>query len=60
MNRHKDKSEQKAGTEVVVFSVRKDTKCAECGCELWKGNFLRLDQEKALSCDKGGRLRGRL
>jgi hypothetical protein len=48
MNSHRDKSQHKPDTEIVVFSVRKDTECAECGCELWKGSFLRLDQEKAL------------
>jgi hypothetical protein len=34
--------------EIVVFWVRRDTKCAECGTELWKGSLLRLEGEKAL------------
>jgi hypothetical protein len=36
------------GEEIVVFSVVSDSKCAECGAELWKGSLLRLEGEKAL------------
>jgi len=34
--------------EILVFIVRRDTKCAECGEELWKGSFLHLEKDKAL------------
>jgi len=38
--------------DILVFIVRRDTKCAECGGELWKGSFLHLEKDKAfcLSC----------
>jgi hypothetical protein len=45
------KSDQpRAGSEgeIVVFSVVRDSKCTECGAELWKGSLLRLEGEKAL------------
>ena len=45
MDTHAGKSRD---NEIVVFCLRKETQCAECGCELRKGSFLRLDQEKAL------------
>jgi hypothetical protein len=48
---HGDQSSDKAATEIVVFSVSKDTRCAECGCDLWKGSLLRVDREKALCLD---------
>ena len=38
-------SEQK---EILVFIVRKDTKCDECGVELWKGSFIKLEKKGAL------------
>jgi len=34
--------------EIVVFMVRRETQCSECGEELGKGNLLRLENEKAL------------
>jgi len=34
--------------EIVVFSVVSASECSECGKELWKGNLLRLEREKAL------------
>jgi hypothetical protein len=34
--------------ELVVFMLRKDSCCEECGAELWKGSLLRLEREKAL------------
>ena len=40
-----------AATEIVVFSLRKDTKCQECGKELSKGNFLRVENECPLCLD---------
>ena len=43
-------SPEKAG-EIVVFIIRRDTKCAECGRELFKGNFLRMEKERPLCLD---------
>src|SRR5438067_10993983 len=37
-----------ANPEIVVFMVRRETKCSECGCELWRGNLLRVENEQAL------------
>jgi hypothetical protein len=36
------------GQEIVVFIVRRDTACAECGEELHKGRFLRMEGDKPL------------
>jgi hypothetical protein len=30
--------------EIVVFSILKPSACAECGAELWKGSFLRMEK----------------
>ncbi|NQU09219.1 DUF2293 domain-containing protein, partial [bacterium] len=37
--------------DIVVFMVRRDTQCSECGHELWHGSFIRLAGEKALCLD---------
>jgi hypothetical protein len=34
--------------EIVVFMIRRETTCSECGCDLFSGNLLRLENEKAL------------
>src|SRR5215510_13799186 len=39
--------------EIVVFSILKPSACAECGEELWKGSFLRMEGEAALSGMRG-------
>jgi hypothetical protein len=36
------------GQDLVVFMVRKDTRCAECGQELWRGSLLRVVGDKGL------------
>ena len=38
--------------EIVVFSIVRDSVCAECGRELWKGSFLRMEHDRplCLSC----------
>jgi len=36
------------GQEIVVFSIVRESKCAECGAELWKGAFLRMEKERPL------------
>ena len=43
-----DRTEVEANGEIVVFSILKPSACAECGVELWKGSFLRMEQGKAL------------
>lgn len=35
-------------SEIVVFSILKPSACAECGEELWKGSFLRMEKGKPL------------
>lgn len=37
--------------DIVVFMVRKDAKCAECGRELSDGNLLRVEKERPLCVD---------
>jgi hypothetical protein len=39
---------QPAPQEIVVFWVRRDTQCGECGRELWKGSLLRMEDGKPL------------
>ncbi len=37
--------------EIVVFRVRRETKCAECGMELFDGNLLRMEDNRPLCLD---------
>ena len=37
-----------AAREIVVFIVRRDTKCGECGAELGKSSWIRVENDKAL------------
>lgn len=48
----------KESKEILVFIVRRDTKCSECGEELWGDSFLRLEKNQALclSCADLGHL----
>jgi hypothetical protein len=41
-------AEKKAGDDLVVFSLLNDSKCAECGRELSRGEMLRMENERAL------------
>lgn len=34
--------------EIVVFSIVRDSICADCGTELWKGGFLRVEGDRPL------------
>jgi hypothetical protein len=43
-----DTTATEAGGDIVVFSILKPAVCAECGAELWKGSFLRMEKEKPL------------
>jgi hypothetical protein len=36
------------GQEIVVFILRRESVCSECGVELWKGRFLRMEKQKPL------------
>ena len=36
------------GQDIVVFSILRDSKCSECGAELWKGSMLKMEKEKPL------------
>lgn len=38
-------------TDIVVFMVRRETKCAECGLELFDGEMLRLEENRPLCLD---------
>ncbi len=38
----------KGKEELVVFSIVKESACSECGRELWSGDFLRKEGDKAL------------
>jgi hypothetical protein len=41
--------ERKSSTaDIVVFSISRETECSECGTELWQGDFLKKEGEKAL------------
>src|SRR6266540_1533177 len=37
--------------DIVVFMVRRETKCAECGQELFDGNMLRMEDNRPLCLD---------
>ena len=34
--------------DIVVFSIIRESTCAECGIELYKGSFLRMEKERPL------------
>lgn len=46
-----DAGAERRSNDIVVFMVRKETKCAECGRELVDGNLLRVENERALCLD---------
>ena len=50
MDAEERKSRYKAD-EITVFMLRNESKCSECGRELFPGNLLRLEGEKALCID---------
>jgi hypothetical protein len=43
-----EKAHSADSKEIVVFIIRRDTKCAECGRELSDGNLLRIEKDKPL------------
>src|SRR5688572_15353627 len=44
-------SGSQTGQEIVVFMVRRDTRCTECERELWHGGLLRMEQDRPLCMD---------
>lgn len=36
--------------DLLVYLIRRDPECAECGKELWKGSFITLEKEKGARC----------
>src|SRR5438093_6450080 len=38
----------KSGKDIVIFSILRDSKCSECGVELWKGSFLKMEKDRPL------------
>lgn len=34
--------------EIVVFMIRRDSVCSECGAEVWKGGFISMENQKPL------------
>jgi hypothetical protein len=48
MNSDVEPPASKSSDDIVVFIIRRDTKCAECGEELGKGRWLRLENERPL------------
>lgn len=41
-------SKDEKSKEIVVFSIIRESTCAECGIELYKGSFLRMEKERPL------------
>jgi hypothetical protein len=39
------------GNEIVVFMIRRDSKCEECGSALFDGNLLRMEENRPLCLD---------
>ena len=42
------KSQGNQNDEIVVFSIVKPSVCSECGSELTKGSFLKMEKENPL------------
>lgn len=36
--------------DLLVFMIRNDSQCSECGRELWQGSFITLNKEKGALC----------
>jgi hypothetical protein len=43
---HKSQSDQ--NDEIIVFSIISPSTCSECGAELVKGSFLKMEKENPL------------
>jgi hypothetical protein len=42
------KPQSPKSTDLLVFMIRRDSVCAECGEELWRGRFITLEKKGAL------------
>jgi hypothetical protein len=42
------KARKSSTAEIVVFSISRASECSECGADLWKGDFLKKEGDKAL------------
>ncbi len=51
MNPEQPDRPEVATKDIVVFMVRRETKCAECGQELFDGNLLRVEDNHPLCLD---------
>ena len=51
MNSQQPPSPPSKTDDMVVFMVRRETKCAECGRELFDGNLLRMEDNRPLCLD---------
>src|SRR5215470_11653440 len=38
----------KSGDDIIIFSILRDSTCSECGVELWKGSFLKMEKDRPL------------
>jgi hypothetical protein len=38
----------KSGDNIIIFSILRDSKCSECGVELWKESFLKMEKDRPL------------
>lgn len=50
MNPHEPRPAGQPG-KIVVFLIRRESKCAECGGELFDGNLLRMEEDRPLCLD---------
>ena len=48
----------KGGEDIVIFSILRDSNCSECGVELWKGNFLKMEKDRPRASGPLDRIRG--
>src|ERR1043166_6432711 len=47
-NRSLSLTEREAGKDIVVFSILKASACGECKCELFKGDFVKMEAGQPL------------
>jgi hypothetical protein len=43
----------KSGDDIIIVSILRDSKCSECGVELWKGSFLKMEKDRPLCLQCG-------
>jgi hypothetical protein len=48
MRNEEDPTPGETGKDIVVFKIRREAECAECGQELFAGRLLRLEKEQPL------------